>query len=43
MAMRTPHRWALRLLAAAALLAVFLAYLQPEFALTAANWVWNCF
>lgn len=39
----TPFRLALWLLAAAALLAVFLAYLQPDFALTAANYVWNCF
>ena len=38
-----PRRLALWLLAAAALLAVFLAYLRPEFAVTAANWVWNCF
>ncbi len=26
-----------------ALLAVFLAYLQPEFLLTATTWLWNCF
>jgi hypothetical protein len=30
-------------LVAAALLLVFLAYLQPEFALTAVNWFASCF
>jgi hypothetical protein len=30
-------------LAAAALLLVFLAYLEPDFALTAVNWFSGCF
>lgn len=39
---RHTRAWSLGL-AALALLAVFWAYVQPEFVLTAANWVWNCF
>jgi hypothetical protein len=30
-------------LVAVALVLVFLAYLQPEFALTAVNWISSCF
>ena len=46
MAMRRPVRWRSLLGAAAgaaALGAVFLLYLQPEFAMTLANQVWACF
>ena len=36
-------RMALALLAAAALAAVFAAYLNPHFAVDLANRVWSCF
>ena len=45
-AMRRPVRWRTLLgatAAAAALGAVFLLYLKPEFAMTLANQVWACF
>ena len=44
--MRRPMRWRTLLGAAAgaaALGAVFLLYLKPEFAMTLANQVWACF
>lgn len=40
--MKGEHAW-LYLLSALVLLGVFLAYLQPEFALTAVNWISRCF
>ena len=37
------RRWSLALLAAGALGAVFLSYLNPHFAADLANRVWACF
>ena len=40
---KLPWRWLGRLLAAAVLAAVFLAYLRPELALDLAGRLWSCF
>jgi hypothetical protein len=41
--MNTPRRIALGLLAAAALVAVFALYTQPDFLLKLADQLWACF